>query len=114
MCDTAHNIEGIREVLGQIKNTAYRKLHIVLGMVEGKEEESILRMFPVEAEYYFTQAKIPRALPVEVLAAAGRRAGLKGEVIVDVQEAYLQAISNAGPDDMIFVGGSTFVVAEVL
>ncbi len=78
VCDTAHNIEGIREVLEQIKNTAYKKLYIVIGMVEGKEEESILRMFPVEAAYYFTQAKIPRALPVEDLAEAARRVGLRG------------------------------------
>ena len=114
VCDTAHNIEGIREVLEQIKNTAYKKLHIVIGMVEGKEEESILRMFPVEAAYYFTQAKIPRALPVEDLAEAARRVGLKGEVVEGVQEAYMQARANADPDDMIFIGGSTFVVAEVL
>ena len=114
VCDTAHNLEGIKEVLKQVKNTAYRKLHIVLGMVEGKEEERILALFPEEAEYYFTQAKIPRALPVEKLAAAARQVGLKGEVIEGVQEAYMQARANAGSDDMIFIGGSTFVVAEVL
>ncbi len=114
VCDTAHNIEGIKEVLEQIKNTAYRKLHIVLGMVEGKDEESILRMFPLEAKYYFTQARIPRALPVDKLAEVAQRVGLKGEVIEDVMEAYMQARANAGSDDMIFIGGSTFVVAEVL
>lgn len=114
VCDTAHNLEGLKEVLEQIKNTAYRKLHIVLGMVEGKEEERILKMFPVEAKYYFTQAKIPRALPVDKLADAARCVGLKGEVIESVREAYLQALANAGTDDMVFIGGSTFVVAEVL
>ncbi len=114
VCDTAHNLEGINEVLEQIKNTAYRKLHIVLGMVDGKDEARILKLFPVEAEYYFTQAKIPRALPVEKLAAAARQAGLAGEVIKDVWDAYMQARANAGSDDMIFIGGSTFVVAEVL
>lgn len=114
VCDTAHNLEGITEVLEQIKNTAYRKLHIVLGMVDGKDEARILKLFPVEAKYYFTQAKIPRALPVEKLAAAARRAGLAGEVIKDVWDAYMQARANAGPDDMVFIGGSTFVVAEVL
>ena len=114
VCDTAHNLEGITEVLEQIKNTAYRKLHIVLGMVEGKDEERILKLFPLEAEYYFTQARIPRALPVEKLAATARQVGLKGEVIADVREAYMQARANAGSDDMIFIGGSTFVVAEVL
>lgn len=114
VCDTAHNLEGIEEVLEQIQNTAYRKLHIVLGMVEGKEEARILKLFPVEAKYYFTQAKIPRALPVEKLADAARRVGLEGEVIGDVREAYMQALANAGSNDMIFIGGSTFVVAEVL
>jgi len=114
MCDTAHNLEGIREVLEQIKNTAYRKLHIVLGMVEGKDEVSILNMFPREAEYYFVQANIPRALSAKKLAAAARSIGLRGEVMEGVQEAYLEAQANAGPDDMIFIGGSTFVVAEVL
>ncbi len=114
VCDTAHNLEGLTEVTKQIKNTAYKKLHIVLGMLSGKEEQKILKLFPEDARYYFTQPNIPRALPAEKLAGSAARAGLRGEVIAPVSLAYEAARRNAGPKDMIFIGGSTFVVAEVL
>lgn len=114
VCDTAHNKEGLGEVMRQIRTTAYRKLHFVLGVVKEKKLETILKLLPEEAAYYFVKADIPRALDAEVLAEKAGKAGLKGTVINSVRTAFEQAKRNADPEDMIFVGGSTFVVAEVL
>lgn len=114
VCDTAHNREGLEEVVKQISNTAFKKLHFVLGVVKEKKLESILKLLPKQASYYFVKANIPRALPAEVLAEEAGKAGLIGIVFPDVRSAFEQAKRGAVPEDMIFVGGSTFVVAEVL
>lgn len=113
ICDTGHNESGIREVMGQLASLPHRKLHVVFGMVNDKERSKILNLLPDDAVYYFCQASLPRALDAKVLADEASRFGLRGEVIPDVNKALAKATSAAGRDDIIFVGGSTFVVAEL-
>ncbi len=113
ICDTGHNEAGIREILKQIQKQKFGRLHIVLGMVKDKDIQKILKLLPVEAHYYFCQAKIPRAMAAEELKALASQFSLQGEVISDVNEAILKAKQNASTSDMIFIGGSTFVVAEI-
>lgn len=113
VCDTGHNEDGIREVVSQIKKTSFRKLHMVFGTVRDKDITKVLSLLPKEASYYFCQAAIPRALDAELLASKAYEMGLQGTVIQDVNEAKRQAVKEASPDDMIFIGGSTFVVAEL-
>jgi dihydrofolate synthase/folylpolyglutamate synthase len=88
-------------------------LHIVWGMVKDKEIGEILSLLPKEASYYFCQAKIPRAMDAETLEREAGRYALQGKVIRDVNEAKNAAWRNAGPNDVILIGGSTFVVAEL-
>lgn len=114
VCDTAHNKEGITEVLGQIRATPHRKLHMVIGFVNDKNTGQILDLFPSEAVYYFTQASIPRALDASVLKNQATIKGLKGRAYGTVQEAFDAAGKAARREDLIFIGGSTFVVAEVV
>ena len=89
------------------------QLHLVLGVSQGKDTEALLRLLPRDGKYYFCQAAIPRALPATALAEEAKKYALVGEVIEDVQVAYEQAQRNAQPDDLIWVGGSSFVVAEL-
>ena len=114
VCDTGHNEDGIKMVVSQIKNTAYKTLHFVFGVVADKNPSAILRLLPTDAVYYFTRANIPRALDEKDLAQKATEFGLKGECYLSVQEAFNAAKLNAGKNDLIFVGGSTFVVAEIL
>jgi dihydrofolate synthase/folylpolyglutamate synthase len=114
VADTAHNSDGISEVVKQIEQTPFRKLHIVFGMVSDKDPEGVLKLLPKEAEYYFTKANIPRAMAEDRLERVAAETGLKGSKFHTVAEAFKAAVGNAGKDDLIFVGGSTFVVAEVL
>jgi len=114
VCDTGHNEDGIKMVVSQIKNTAYKTLHFVFGVVADKNPSAILRLLPTDAVYYFTRANIPRALDEKKLAQKAAEFGLKGECYLSVQEAFNTAKLNAGKSDLIFVGGSTFVVAEIL
>ena len=113
VCDTGHNADGIAEVVRQIRQQQYKRLWIVFGAVKDKDIHHVLQLLPKEANYYFCQASVPRALDAEALATQARAEGLQGEVVRDVNEALAQAITHAGPDDMIFVGGSTFVVADL-
>ncbi len=113
ICDTGHNEAGIREVLGQIRATPHQKLHMIIGFVNDKDISIILKMFPTDANYYFCQAKIPRALEAKQLQKAASLAGLKGQVVADVNKALLQATQQAADNDLIFIGGSTFVVGEI-
>jgi dihydrofolate synthase/folylpolyglutamate synthase len=112
--DTGHNAGGIQYIVRQLEAERYDKLHIVFGMVNDKDIPSVLALLPPEAVYYFTQASIPRALPAESLAAQAAKYQLKGNVFFTVQEAFLSAKHFATKKDIIFVGGSTFVVADVL
>jgi dihydrofolate synthase / folylpolyglutamate synthase len=113
ICDTGHNVDGIREIVRQISATPFDKLHIVLGMVKDKDVTDVLSLLPKDATYYFCQAKLPRALDANVLAAKAKEHGLTGSVISDVNDAKDNAVRNAQPGDMVFIGGSTFVVAEL-
>jgi dihydrofolate synthase / folylpolyglutamate synthase len=113
ICDTGHNIDGIREIVRQLDTLTFSHLHIVLGMVKDKDITEILALLPKRAAYYFCQARIPRAMDATVLAEKAQSAGLRGEVIPDVNEAKRKALKNASQDDLIFIGGSTFVVAEI-
>ncbi|MEI6900180.1 MAG: bifunctional folylpolyglutamate synthase/dihydrofolate synthase, partial [Bacteroidota bacterium] len=114
ICDTGHNEAGIREVLAQLKEIRFQKLHFVLGMVNDKEISTILLMLPKEATYYFCKADIPRGLPADQLKEAANKVNLKGTSYFSVKEALAAARRAANRDDLVFVGGSTFVVAEVV
>ncbi len=114
ICDTAHNKEGLTFVLEQLSNEPCDQLHIVLGTVNDKKLTGILPMFPKEAIYYFCRPEIPRGLNAEKLQQEAKQFGLKGASHSSVHEAYKNALNKAGKNDLIFVGGSTFVVAEVL
>lgn len=113
ICDTAHNAEGISEVASQLQEYPYQKLYIVLGMVRDKDHSKILKRLPASAQYIFCQAKIPRAFDASNLMRQAGTFGLKGTVVPDVNKALAQARAMASPDDLIFVGGSTFVIAEI-
>lgn len=114
ICDTGHNIAGITEVLENIHATPYQHLHVVIGMLKDKDISSVLALLPKEATYYFCQPSLERAMPALELARQAEAFGLKGEVFENVTQALTAAKSTANKDDMIFIGGSTFVVAEVL
>lgn len=114
VCDTAHNAEGISEVVYQMQQTPHEKLHIVLGVVKDKDPGNLLGLLPADAEYYFTRADIPRAMDEKELAKMAQSFGLKGITFPTVEKAYDTARKRAGKNDMVFVGGSTFVVAEIL
>jgi dihydrofolate synthase/folylpolyglutamate synthase len=114
ICDIAHNPAGIREVVDQIEQTDYKKLHIVLGTVNDKDVDGILFLLPKEAEYYFTRAAIPRALDEKILQQKAEKFNLKGNKYSSVGVAYKSALENSEPEDLIMIFGSTFVVAEVL
>lgn len=113
ICDTGHNAGGVQELVLQINQQKFRKLFMVWGMVKDKEPDEVLRLLPRQATYYFCQASIPRAMDAGLLKASAERFGLTGEVITDVNEAIAKARASAGDDDFIFIGGSTFVVAEI-
>lgn len=114
ICDTAHNKEGLEIVIGQLKRIPRSALHIILGFVNDKDLNSVLPLFPSEAKYYFTRASVPRALDEDILKNEAFRFGLTGESFPDVRSAFDQAMKNAAKSDLIFIGGSTFVVAEVV
>ncbi len=112
ICDTGHNFDGLTYVTTQLKNIKCDKLHIVLGFVNDKEVEKVMPLFPTEATYYFTQAEIPRAMPVSEVKSYAEKFGLLGEIFENVPSAYESAKKNALDNDVIFIGGSTFVVGD--
>lgn len=114
ICDTGHNIAGIQEVLQNIQATPYKKLHIVIGMLKDKDVSSVLQLLPATAVYYFCEPVLERALPAAELALQAGKFNLKGKVYESVIMALDAARNNADPHDLIFVGGSTFVVAEAI
>lgn len=114
ICDTGHNKAGIGEVLSNIRAQPHAELHMVIGMVKDKDVDSILRLLPKEAIYYFCQPQLERALPVEELVQKAKRHQLVGSGFGSVLSALDAAKDKASKDDLIFVGGSTFVVAEIL
>ncbi len=113
VADTGHNEAGLRLVLAQLARVPHRHLHMVIGTVNDKDVAKMLALLPPQATYYFCQADIPRALPAGELAALATVAGLRGRVYGPVAAAVAAARAAAAPDDVVFIGGSTFVVAEV-
>jgi dihydrofolate synthase/folylpolyglutamate synthase len=114
VCDTGHNKEGLEYVTRQIAATPKAGLHIVLGFVDDKDLSSVLPLFPPDAKYYFTKASVPRALDEKKLMKEAEEYGLEGMSYPGVKRAFKAARSAAKQADMIFVGGSTFVVAEII
>ena len=114
ICDTAHNKEGLTYVIDQLKDQKFEKLHIVLGVVNDKILETILPLFPKGAIYYFCKPNIPRGLDANELQKQAHSFGLEGNIYTSVNHALLNAQDAANQEDLIFVGGSTFVVAEVV
>jgi dihydrofolate synthase/folylpolyglutamate synthase len=112
--DTAHNEAGIKHIVRQLQSEKYDRLHIVFGMVNDKDITSVLKLLPQEAVYYFTQANIPRALDSRLLAEQAAEFNLKGKIYPKVKEAFFDAKQQTQEKDFIFVGGSTFVVADAL
>jgi dihydrofolate synthase/folylpolyglutamate synthase len=114
VCDTGHNREGLEYVIRQIQAVPKKNLHMIIGFVNDKDLSSVLPLFPAEAVYYFTKASVPRALDEKVLKSEAGKHGLAGESYQSVSEALAAARAAASGNDMIFIGGSTYVVAEVV
>ena len=114
ICDTAHNKEGLAIVLNQLKKQPFKKLHIVLGVVADKKLETILPLFPSSADYYFCKPAISRGLSEAILEANAKKFNLLGKKYSSVKLALKSALLNANQQDIIYVGGSTFVVAEII
>lgn len=114
VCDTGHNREGLIYVMQQLESEVYNELHIVFGVVNDKDLSSIIDLLPKQATYYFCKPNISRGLDVENLKAFFNENNLIGESYNSVNEAYRSALDNADKDDFIFIGGSTFVVAEII
>lgn len=114
ICDTGHNADGIREIMEQLRHQTYRKLYMVIGMVSDKDFDAIIPLMPRDAHYIITAPSVARALPAEVLAEKFAHEGYECEVVEGVHAAYRHAISLSDPQDFIFIGGSTFVVADLL
>lgn len=114
ICDTGHNVGGISYIVKQLKHETYKHLHIVIGMVNDKDISGVLSLLPKDAYYYFTQASVKRALPAEEMAQKAYAANLQGGYYDNVQTALEAAKAKADKDDLIFVGGSSFIVADLL
>ena len=114
IADTGHNVDGIREVIGQLAEMTYSKLHFVIGMVNDKDIDHVLQLLPHSCEYYFCKADIPRGLDANILAEKAFEYGLRGKVYDSVRDAYQSAVNAASFDDVVFIGGSNFTVAEVV
>ncbi len=114
VCDTGHNVGGWKFLAPQIKAQKCEHLRIVFGMVDDKDIDSVMEMLPKNAIYYWTQATSHRAIPKEIVADKGRSHQLEGNIYNSVKEAYREALKDASNDDFVFVGGSSYVVADLL
>jgi len=114
ICDIAHNREGLKIVVTQLKSEDYKNLHVVFGVVKDKNLDSIIDLLPINATYYLCKPNIPRGLDVKDLKAYFKSKSLLSQAYNSVNEAYKKALENAEKDDLIYVGGSTFVVAEII
>jgi dihydrofolate synthase/folylpolyglutamate synthase len=114
ICDTGHNVEGLQQVVAQLKMMAYKKLHFVLGVVKDKDISGLLEILPKDATYYFCKASIPRGLEAISLKEKAADFHLKGTAYSSVKAALEAALKAAEKADLVFVGGSTFVVAEII
>ena len=114
ICDVGHNEDGIKNILRQIEKTKFNKLHFIFGSVNDKVLTNVFKLLPKKAKYYFCAAKIDRALQTNILKQRAEEFNLYGDEFSSVNQAYINAKENASKDDLIFIGGSTFIVAEVL
>ena len=114
ICDTAHNKEGLKFVMKQLSAEQFESLHIVLGVVNDKDLNSILPLFPKDATYYFAKPDVPRGLEAKSLQREAMKFDLSGNVYTSVEAAYQTALNISEDEDLIFIGGSNFTVAEVI
>ena len=114
ICDTGHNVGGIKYIAQQLKEQKCQELRIVFGMVSDKDVNSVLELMPQNAKYYFCQASVKRAMPHQQLKRLAKQHNLQGNSYKTVENAYKKALSQSNPNDCIFIGGSTFVVADFL
>jgi len=114
VCDTAHNVGGITYIVEQLKAQKFKVLRIVIGVVSDKDISSVLALMPKDAQYYFTQANIQRALPADQLLEMAKSFGLKGKSYLSVNEAIKTALNDSELNDFVFIGGSNFVVGEAI
>lgn len=114
ICDTGHNVGGMQYITEQLRRQTYQTLHIVIGMVNDKDISGVLSMLPQNARYYFTQASVKRALPCDKVKALAEGFGLHGDAYPNVSEAFEAAKQQACHEDFIFIGGSSFIVADLL
>ena len=113
ICDTGHNEAGLLYITGQLAAISYKKLYMVIGVVNDKKLEGMFEVMPKDAFYYFCQADVPRALSADLLSEKAAQFDLKGKIVRDVNTAIEEAKAKAGENDVVFVGGSSFVVAEI-
>lgn len=114
ICDTGHNVGGFEYIAKQIRSVKCRQLRIVIGMVDDKDYTEVLSMLPIDAVYYFTQAAVKRAVPVDKFYETARKEGLDGQCYTSVMGAYKAALKDADKEDFIFVGGSSYIVSDLL
>lgn len=114
ICDTAHNKEGLVYAMKQLQEEKFEKLHMVIGVVNDKDLEAVLPLFPKNAGYYFSKPNVPRGLDAEILREKAAEKQLFGQAYISVSDAYKAALSKASSKDVIYVGGSTFTVAEII
>ena len=114
ICDSAHNPPGMQQAMKQLQAGNHKRLHMVLGFMGDKDVATMLKMMPKTAKYYFTQAQTSRTMTVESLQQIAAQNGIKGIIYNNVADAYAAALSNAAPEDMVYVGGSMYVLAELL
>lgn len=113
LCDVAHNVEGLQMVIDQLKQIPHNRMYLVLGMVKDKDADAIFQLLPKKATYFFCQPNLPRAKPAEELQVLARKFQMKSQVIKNVNKAISAARNEAREQDLIFIGGSSFVVAEI-
>ena len=111
--EVAHNVNGIEQMLAHVKQTSYNKLHVIIGMAKDKDIKNVIALLPTDAEYYFTQASMPRAMDVHLLKQIAGEYSLHGDTYLNVNQALEKAMTVANPDDLIIVCGSIFLVADV-
>lgn len=114
ICDTGHNVAGWKWLAPQIKSVVCRKLRLVFGMIDDKDVETVIKLLPQNATYYWAQASTKRAIPSNIIAEMGRKNQLVGTDCGTVEKAYHRAITDASADDFIFVGGSSYIVSDLL
>ena len=114
IADVAHNKEGLRFTIPQIESHYYARLHLVLGFVKDKAVDEILQLFPHDAHYYLAAPQIPRAMPIEDLKHIAQNLDIHHQIFPTVEAAFFAAKKQADVMDFIYVGGSTFVVGEIL